>query len=123
MGEAYVQRAAEWLRSSQKADGSWGESCYSYEDAAAKGMGESTPSQTAWGAMGLMAACGPDDPCVGRAIEWLIENQSHEGSWDERFCTGTGFPRVFYLTYHLYRLYFPLMALGRYRRLRESRGK
>ncbi|HMB95466.1 MAG TPA: prenyltransferase/squalene oxidase repeat-containing protein, partial [Tepidisphaeraceae bacterium] len=96
-------------------DGSFGESCDSYEDASLKGQGESTASQTAWGAMALLAMNGADDPAVRKAIDWLIEQQNSEGSWDENYFTGTGFPRVFYLKYHLYRLYFPLMAMGRYR--------
>src|SRR2546421_1088590 len=120
MDSDYVLRAAEWLRSVQKPDGSFGESCDSYEDPALKGIGESTPSQTAWGAMGLMAVSGADDPNVKRAINWLITHQRADGSWDEKFYTGTGFPRVFYLMYHLYRLYFPLTALARFQRLTHS---
>jgi squalene-hopene/tetraprenyl-beta-curcumene cyclase len=112
-----VRRATAWLRSVQKPDGSWGESCATYEDPSLKGTGESTASQTAWGVMGMLAACGPSDPSVGRGVEWLIERQDSAGEWDEPHFTGTGFPRVFYLRYHLYRLYFPLMALGRVRRL------
>ena len=68
--------------------------------------------------MGLMAV-GHNDPAVERAIAWLVGNQNPDGNWDEPWFTGTGFPRVFYLKYHLYRLYFPLMALARYRRLRQ----
>jgi squalene-hopene/tetraprenyl-beta-curcumene cyclase len=100
----------------QKSDGSFGESCDSYEDPNLKGIGPSTASQTAWGAMGLLAASSANDADVRRAINWLIEQQNAQGSWDEAYFTGTGFPRVFYLKYHLYRLYFPLMALGRFRR-------
>jgi len=113
----YVRRAANWLRSVQKNDGSFGESCESYADAALKGQGESTASQTAWGAMGLMASADADDPAVKKAIAWLVENQAADGAWDEHYYTGTGFPQVFYLKYHLYRLYFPLTALARFRRL------
>ncbi len=116
MDQDYIRLAIGWLRSVQKPDGSFGETCDSYEDPALKNTGESTPSQTAWGAMALMAGVGANDPDVGRAIEWLIKNQRVDGSWDERFYTGTGFPRVFYLMYHLYRLYFPLTALARFRR-------
>ena len=118
MDRDYIRRAVDWLRSVQKPDGSFGESCDSYEDASLKGLGESTPSQTAWGAMGLMAAVGPNDPAVERAIQWLIEHQGPDGNWDEKFYTGTGFPKVFYLKYHLYRLYFPLTALARYKRMK-----
>lgn len=116
MSAEYVQRAAGWLRSVQKEDGSWGESCASYDDPSLKGQGESTASQTAWGVMGLLAVAGPHDPAVKRGVDWLIANQAADGAWDEHWFTGTGFPKVFYLKYHLYRHYFPLMALGRYRR-------
>jgi len=69
----------------------------------------------------MLAACGPNDPAVRNGVRWLVENQRADGNWDENYYTGTGFPRVFYLKYHLYRLYFPLMALGRYRRLLGER--
>lgn len=117
MNADYVRRAADWLRGVQKSDGSWGESCDSYEDPSLKGQGPSTPSQTAWGTMGLLAVAGPNDSAVKKGIRWLIEHQAEDGNWTEPYFTGTGFPKVFYLKYHLYRLYFPLMALGRYRRL------
>jgi squalene-hopene/tetraprenyl-beta-curcumene cyclase len=120
MDQPYIQRAADWLRSVQKPDGSFGETCQSYEDASLKGQGASTASQTAWGAMGLLAAAGPQDPAVERAIVWLVEHQGPDGNWEENFFTGTGFPRVFYLKYHLYRLYFPLTALARYLRRRGT---
>ena len=118
MSEPWIQRAADWLRSCQKTDGSWGETAASYDDPSLKGTGESTPSQTAWGAMGLMAVAGADDPAIERALFWLAENQREDGNWDEQFYTGTGFPRVFYLNYHLYRLYFPVTALARYKRMK-----
>jgi len=117
MTEPWIVKAAEWLRSVQKEDGSFGESCDSYEDPSLKGQGDSTASQTAWGAMGLMAVAGAHDPAVKRAIDWLIQTQAADGAWDEPWFTGTGFPKVFYLKYHLYRHYFPVMALGRYRNL------
>ena len=122
MDRWYVRRAVRWLRSVQKTDGSFGESCDSYEDPSKKGQGPSTASQTAWGVMGLMAAAmTPEDlttdPFIGRGIEWLIDTQQPDGSWNEEYFTGTGFPKVFYLRYHLYRLYFPLTALARYTRL------
>ncbi len=117
MTHLYVVKAVNWLRTCQKMDGSWGESCDSYEDPSLKGVGHSTPSQTAWGAMGLMAAVGADDPAVHRAMQWLVANQSADGAWEENYYTGTGFPQVFYLKYHLYRLYFPVTALARYQRL------
>ncbi|HWE93096.1 MAG TPA: squalene--hopene cyclase [Tepidisphaeraceae bacterium] len=118
MNQPWIRRAADWLRKVQKEDGSFGETAQSYDDPSLKGQGESTPSQTAWGAMGLMAVAGADDPAVERAIQWLIHNQAADGAWDEDFYTGTGFPKVFYLKYHLYRHYFPLTALARYKRLK-----
>ena len=84
---------------------SFGETARSYEDPSLKGTGESTASQTAWGAMGLMAALDADDPSIERAIRWLVNHQGPDGNWEEQWYTGTGFPRVFYLKYHLYRLY------------------
>jgi len=105
------------LRSVQKEDGSFGESADSYEEPAMKGKGPATASQTAWGAMALMAVYGPRDPAVLRAIRWLLGSQLASGTWNEPWFTGTGFPRVFYLRYHLYRLYFPVMCLGRWLRL------
>lgn len=121
MTRPYIQKAADWLRSVQKPDGSFGETALSYHDPSLKGQGPSTASQTAWGAMGLLAAAGPDDPAAKKAIDWLIEHQSTDGNWEENFFTGTGFPKVFYLKYHLYRLYFPLTALSRYRRMLAAR--
>ena len=117
MSQPWVQKAGEWLRSVQKEDGSFGESADTYENPEIKGQGPSTPSQTAWGIMGLMAVYGPDDPGVAAGIRWLCDMQLESGTWDEPWFTGTGFPRMFYLRYHLYRLYFPVMCLGRYQRL------
>lgn len=114
----YIQKAAVWLRSTQNEDGGWGETCRSYNDAALAGMGESTPSQTAWAVMGLMAVAGHKDEAVIRGIDYLTRTQRADGSWDEKPYTGTGFPRVFYLKYHGYRLYFPLWALGVYSSLK-----
>ena len=127
--QEWIQRAGCWVKSIQKRDGSFGESADSYEDESTRGQGPSTASQTAWGAMTLQAIYGPDDPDVHHAITWLVQTQLNPadaqdpvynpdgdpaGSWVEPWFTGTGFPRVFYLRYHLYRLYFPLMAIGRY---------
>jgi squalene-hopene/tetraprenyl-beta-curcumene cyclase len=117
LGRLYARTAADWLRSVQKPDGSFGETADSYDDPTLKGRGESTPSQTAWGAMGLMAVAGPHDPGVRRALRWLVDHQRDDGNWAESSYTGTGFPRVFYLKYHLYRLYFPMTALARYKRM------
>jgi squalene-hopene/tetraprenyl-beta-curcumene cyclase len=120
--EPCVQQAAEWLRMVQNPDGGWGESCDSYDDATAKGIGPSTPSQTAWAVLGLLAAQDTRSDCVARGIAYLLRTQKKDGSWDEKYCTGTGFPRVFYLTYHMYRQYFPLIALTTYKKVMAGRG-
>ena len=111
----YCQRAVAWLRTAQNADGGFGESIASYYDHGVRGRGRSTPSQTAWGLIGLLAASEPSDSHVARAVTHLLEQQKPDGSWDEQEFTGTGFPCVFFLKYHLYRNYFPLYALARYR--------
>ncbi len=109
--EVAVLRAGEWLRSIQNADGGWGESPESY-----RGNGfvvaASTPSQTAWAVMGLIASGDTYSSSVQRGVEFLIEKQNTDGSWNEDAATGTGFPNVFYLRYHLYRNSFPLLALS-----------
>jgi len=112
-----VVRALRWLDEVQNEDGGFGEGLDSYADRARMGLGPSTASQTAWGVMGLLAYRGPDDEAVRRGIAWLVEHQVVDGgagTWREEAFTGTGFPRHFYLRYHLYRHYFPLMALGRF---------
>jgi squalene-hopene/tetraprenyl-beta-curcumene cyclase len=114
--EPYVQQGAEWLRMVQNSDGGWGESCGSYDDPTTRGIGPSTPSQTAWAVMGLLAAGDTRSESVQRGILYLLEAQRTDGHWDEDEYTGTGFPRVFYLAYHLYRDYFPLIALSTYSR-------
>jgi squalene-hopene/tetraprenyl-beta-curcumene cyclase len=114
-GENAARRAARWLREVQNPDGGFGESVASYDDPSLKARGESTASQTAWGLIGLLAAAGPQDPAARRAAEFLLARQTAEGTWEEEPFTGTGFPRVFYLKYHLYRHSFPLYALARYR--------
>lgn len=119
-GESCCRRAADWLRSVQNPDGGFGESIASYDDPLLKGKGESTASQTAWGLIGLLAVAGPADPAARRAAEYLMATQRPDGSWDEELFTGTGFPRVFYLRYHLYRNSFPLYALARYWNLLEG---
>ena len=112
----YVRRAVAWLKSIQNEDGGWGESLRSYEDPQYKGIGVSTASQTAWAIMGLISAGEVGSVEVARGIEFLLQNQEVDGTWEEEQYTGTGFPRVFYLRYHYYRHYFPLMALGMYAR-------
>ncbi len=114
--EPMVQQAAEWLRMMQNPDGGWGETCDSYDDPNTKGVGPSTASQTAWAIMGLLAANDLRSECVQRGIAYLLKTQRRDGSWDEQWYTGTGFPRVFYLMYYMYRQYFPLIALSTYAR-------
>ncbi len=131
----YLARTLDWLRSTQNDDGGWGESCDTYEDESLHGRGESTPSQTAWGLLSVMhilGECAANDNAVIRGIEYLLEHQldmhapanapehilpEPAGAWREAPFTGTGFPRVFYLRYHLYRHYFPLIALSRFTNL------
>jgi squalene-hopene/tetraprenyl-beta-curcumene cyclase len=140
-GKPAIRRAVAWLVEHQNADGGWGEDMRSYDDQSLAGRGESTASQTAWALLALLAAGEGDSAGLGRAhdtpglgkmprpgapharqesaavergIQWLIDHQREDGTWDEPQYTGTGFPRDFYLNYHLYRLVFPVMALGRY---------
>ena len=115
--EPYVQQAAEWLRMIQNPDGGWGESCASYEDPNVRGVGPSTPSQTAWAVMGLLAANDTRSESVAKGIAYLLKTQGTDGAWNEPYFTGTGFPCVFYLRYHLYRDYFPLIALNAYKQV------
>jgi squalene-hopene/tetraprenyl-beta-curcumene cyclase len=108
-----IRRAVRWLRQHQNADGGWGEDLRSYDDADWRGKGESTASQTAWALLALLAAGERGDE-VRRGVDWLSATQRADGTWDEPYFTGTGFPGDFYLNYHLYRLVFPLSALGRF---------
>jgi squalene-hopene/tetraprenyl-beta-curcumene cyclase len=119
--EAYILRAGEWIRSIQNADGGWGESCSSYDNQTFT-AGPSTPSQTAWGVLGLLASGDIASSSVLKGVEWLVEHQRADGGWDEDHSTGTGFPRVFYLKYHLYRDSFPVLALAAYRKARAGAG-
>ncbi len=113
MDAVYVRRAVRWFTDHQNADGGWGESIASYDDPSQRGRGASTPSQTAWAIMGLCAAGEASAPAVRRGVAWLLDRQQG-GTWEQVPWTGTGFPKVFYLNYHFYRHYFPLMALGQY---------
>jgi len=115
----YVQRAVRWLEGHQNADGGWGETCESYDNPELAGVGPSIPSQTAWALLGLMAAGSTTGRVVEAGIDYLLKTQRADGSWEDAFWSGTGFPRVFFLKYHLYASYFPLWALGVYRRARR----
>ncbi len=146
MAQPYLRRAVAWLMRHQNSDGGWGESCASYVNLDWRGRGPSTSSQTAWALLALLAAGEADHPVTRRGVRYLLDTQTHEGSWDEPYFTGTGFPgygvgaRVkrlpkpgqrgyqgadmpagFMINYHMYRNCWPLLALGRYRRL-ASRG-
>ncbi len=114
MDHPALQKAADWLESVQQQDGGWGETCASYDDRALMAQGDTTASQTAWAVLALVSAGRADSEAARRGVQYLMDTQKPDGSWDEAVFTGTGFPRVFYLRYHLYRIYFPLMALSRY---------
>jgi squalene-hopene/tetraprenyl-beta-curcumene cyclase len=145
MAQPAVQRAVAWLKSHQNADGGWGESCATYADPSRRGQGPSTASQTAWALLALMAAGRWDSPTMQRGLHYLMATQRPDGTWDEPWFTGAGFPgygvgqrlrRIprhgergyqgeelpagFMINYHLYRHYWPLMALGRYQRYLEG---
>jgi len=120
-GSPRIRRAVRWLVEHQNVDGGWGEACESYADPAMRGRGPSTASQTAWALLALLAADEERSDAVARGVRWLVERQEPDGQWEEPQFTGTGFPRDFMLKYHLYRNYWPLWALGRYRRLLDGR--
>jgi squalene-hopene/tetraprenyl-beta-curcumene cyclase len=114
-----IRRAVDWLLEHQNADGGWGEDLRGYSDPQWRGRGESTASQTGWALLALIAV-DPALPAVERGLAWLVETQNADGGWDEDLYTGTGFPGDFYINYEMYRLVFPLSALGRY--LSATRG-
>jgi len=115
-----VLAGAKWLLAHQHSNGGWGESPHSYERPELRGQGEVTASQTAWAVLGLIAAGRHNHPAVLRGIRYLIETQNDDGTWSETQFTGTGFPRVFYLRYHYYPVYFPLMALAQWAKVRQA---
>jgi squalene-hopene/tetraprenyl-beta-curcumene cyclase len=123
MNQDWILRGMNWLCSCQNADGGWGETCATYDNPKLKGQGESTPSQTAWALMGIIAATERMQPSIQRGVEYLVRTQNADGSWTEDHITGTGFPKVFYLKYDMYRNNWPLLALADYQALvaRESR--
>jgi squalene-hopene/tetraprenyl-beta-curcumene cyclase len=121
MDQPWLQKAKRWLESVQHSDGGWGERCNTYDDPVFKGQGPSTASQTAWAVMGLCAFGDPNLPSLRCGIEYLIRTQNADGSWSEDEITGTGFPKVFYLKYDMYRNAWPLLALATYRQLLAQR--
>jgi squalene-hopene/tetraprenyl-beta-curcumene cyclase len=117
-----VRKGAAWLCAVQNDDGGWGESCLGY----AKGKfvrAASTPTQTAWALLGLSVTDGMQTSAVRRGIQWLVDHQRQDGTWEENLATGTGFPNVFYLSYHMYRNYFPLFALSQFGKTRPEHGR
>jgi squalene-hopene/tetraprenyl-beta-curcumene cyclase len=123
MKAPHVQKAAEWLKSRQRDDGGWGEDCASYWSHRKDEVKASTPSQTAWAVLGLMAAGEVDSDAVRRGVAYLMAAPREGGKWRERHYNAVGFPRVFYLSYHGYSAYFPLWALARYRTLARANRK
>jgi squalene-hopene/tetraprenyl-beta-curcumene cyclase len=113
----YIRKAVNWIKSRQNMDGGWGETCESYHDPSLAGIGVSTPSQTGWALLALMAAGEADSSSAERGIQYLLATQKSDGTWDEEQFTGTGFPKYFMIKYHIYRNCFPLTALGTYRAL------
>ena len=120
LSQPYIQHAVNWLKSKQNLDGGWGESCESYHNPSLAGIGVSTPSQTGWALLALMAVNEVESPAVKRGIDYLLTTQKFDGTWDEEQFTGTGFPKYFMIRYHIYRNCFPLSALGTYRRMKYS---
>jgi len=122
MNAPFSRKAVRWLESHQNEDGGWGETCQSYQEPSLRGRGKSTASQTAWALLGLIAAGEAKNPAVERGVRYLIETQNDSGdfsgSWWEDEFTGTGFPIHFFIKYHMYQHFFPLMALSRYRHAR-----
>ncbi len=115
LGQPYIRKAVDWLKERQNTDGGWGEGCESYTDPDLRGRGPSTASQTGWALLALIAAGEAHSRSAGDGVEYLLKTQQPDGSWEESSFTGTGFPADFMIKYHLYRNYWPLMALGQYR--------
>jgi squalene-hopene/tetraprenyl-beta-curcumene cyclase len=114
--QPFIQRAITWLVSHQNPDGGWGETCQTYEHPSLRGTGPSTASQTAWALIGLIKAGAVSSPSVQAGVNYLLRTQAADGTWQEEYYTGSGFPKVFYLRYDFYRLCFPLIALALYQK-------
>ncbi len=119
----YIRKAVDWLYSRQNADGGWGEDGATYFDDRKTECKESTPSQTSWAVLGLMAVGEVDNPAVQRGIEYIMQSRNADGKWDEPWHTAVGFPRIFYLRYHGYSAFFPIWALARFKNLKASNSK
>ncbi len=117
MNEPWLVKARDWLESVQHEDGGWGERCNTYDDPVFKGQGPSTASQTAWAVMGLLAFDDPHRPSIQNGLAYLVSTQNADGSWTEDETTGTGFPKVFYLKYDMYRNSWPLLAFATYQKV------
>ena len=122
MSKSYIQKTVKWFKGHQNIDGGWGECCESYDKAHLKCQGWSTPSQTAWALLALMASGESTSEEVHKGIRYLLHKQQPDGTWEEEFFTGTGFPKYFMIRYHNYRNCFPLMALGKFNKLIEGQG-
>jgi len=123
MQAPYVRRAVDWLKARQSPDGGWGEDCASYWQSRRDEVKSSTPSQTSWAVLGLMAAGEVDSVAVKGGIEYLLNSPRDGGKWREEYFNAVGFPRVFYLRYHGYSAFFPLWTLARYRNLQKQNDK
>ena len=113
-------RAVAWLKAQQRSDGGWGEDCSTYWEDQRAVSKASTPSQTSWAVLALMCAGEVESDAVRRGINYLLDERSSDGNWTEQHYNAVGFPKVFYLQYHGYAVYFPLWALARYRNLKSS---
>ena len=110
INDSRLRRAVEWLKNHQQECGGWGETANSYDDPTLRGTGVPTASQTAWALLGLIAAGEANSAAAQRGVDYLLATQQPDGTWRETEFTGTGFPRVFYLKYHYYALYFARYA-------------
>ena len=123
MQARHIRKAVDWLKYVQRPDGGWGEDCSTYWQYRRDEVKTSTPSQTSWAMMGLMAAGEVDSNSVARGVEYLLNAERDGGNWHEEYFNAVGFPRIFYLRYHGYSAYFPLWTLSRYRSLKKTNSK